>query len=75
MVGPATDLAGFVTLGAGAMPAKANALRAGIKAYHGSPYDFDRFDKSPIAEQIPQNFFASGEGADGLCKKGAWCST
>lgn len=54
MVGPATDLAGMVTLGAGAAPAEADALRMGIKAYHGSPYDFDAFDLSKIG---------TGEGA------------
>jgi hypothetical protein len=54
MVGPAADLASFVTLGAGAMPADANALRMGIKAYHGSPHDFERFDSSKIG---------TGEGA------------
>jgi hypothetical protein len=37
MVGPAADLAGLVTLGAGAMPAE-DSLRMGIKAYHGSPF-------------------------------------
>jgi hypothetical protein len=54
MIKPAMDLAGLVTLGAGAMPAEANALRAGIKAYHGSPHDFDAFDLSKIG---------TGEGA------------
>jgi hypothetical protein len=48
MVKPATDLASMVTLGAGAMPAEADALRMGIKAYHSSPHDFDRFDVSRI---------------------------
>jgi hypothetical protein len=40
------DLAGFVTGGAGVVPAEAGALRAGIKAYHGSPHDFDQFDRA-----------------------------
>lgn len=48
------DLAGMMTLGAGAIPAEANSLRMGIKAYHGSPHDFDRFDMSKIG---------TGEGA------------
>jgi hypothetical protein len=48
------DLAGFVTGGAGVVPAEAGALRAGIKAYHGSPHDFDQFDLSKIG---------TGEGA------------
>ena len=32
--------------GAGVVPAEANSLRMGIKAYHGSPHDFDAFDLS-----------------------------
>jgi hypothetical protein len=47
-------LAGAVTLGAGAIPAEANSLRMGIKAYHGSPHSFERFDSSKIG---------TGEGA------------
>ncbi len=50
----AADVAGMTTLGSGAMPGAANELRSGIKAYHGSPYDFDRFDMSKIG---------TGEGA------------
>jgi hypothetical protein len=48
------DLAGLLTLGAGAVPAGKNEMRMGIKAYHGSPHDFDRFDMSKIG---------TGEGA------------
>ena|SRR5258705_336138 len=54
MIAPAMDMAGMTTLGAGAVPAEANSLRMGIKAYHGSPHDFDRFDLSKIG---------TGEGA------------
>lgn len=54
VINRSADLAGLVTLGAGAVPAEANSLRAGIKAYHGSPHDFDRFDLSKIG---------TGEGA------------
>lgn len=43
-----TDLTGLITLGAGALPAQKNSLRAGIKAYHGSPHDFDEFSLSKI---------------------------
>lgn len=50
----AADLAGFVTLGSGAVPASADDLRMGIRAYHGSPYDFEKFDASKIG---------TGEGA------------
>ncbi|HEX5509844.1 MAG TPA: hypothetical protein VFX37_15190 [Pseudolabrys sp.] len=54
MIKPAADLAGLVTLGAGAAPAEADALNMGIRAYHGSPHDFDAFDLSKIG---------TGEGA------------
>ncbi len=54
MIKPAADIAMMTTLGAGAIPAEANTARMGIKAYHGSPYDFDRFDLSKIG---------TGEGA------------
>lgn len=54
VINRSADLAGLVTLGAGAVPAEANSLRSGIKAYHGSPHDFDRFDLSKIG---------TGEGA------------
>lgn len=48
------DLAGAVMGGSYAMPAQSNAVGAGIRAYHGSPHDFDRFDISKIG---------TGEGA------------
>lgn len=49
------DLAGMVTLGSGAVPATGkHELRAGIKAYHGSPHDFDKFSMGKIG---------TGEGA------------
>lgn len=51
---PAMETALTMTGGAGIVPAEANSLRAGIKAYHGSPHDFDRFDLSKIG---------TGEGA------------
>src|SRR6185437_7065525 len=54
MVKPAADIGMMTTLGAGAAPAEANALNMGIKAYHGSPHDFDAFDLSKIV---------TGEGA------------
>lgn len=62
-IGRATDLAGLVTLGSGAMPAKPNTLRAGagiakaatdampatnFKAFHGSPFDFDTFSLDKV---------------------------
>jgi len=54
IINRSADLAGLVTLGAGAVPAEANSLRSGIKAYHGSPHDFEKFDLSKIG---------TGEGA------------
>lgn len=53
-VGRAAEFAGLMTLGAGGVPAGRNEMRMGIKAYHGSPHDFDRFDMSKIG---------TGEGA------------
>jgi hypothetical protein len=48
------DLAGALTMGAGGIPAGKNEMRMGIKAYHGSPHDFDQFSMSKIG---------TGEGA------------
>lgn len=48
MIPDAVNLAGLVTMGAGAAPAEADALNMGIRAYHGSPHDFDKFDMSKI---------------------------
>lgn len=55
----AAELAGLVTLGSAAMPAASLAddeLRAGIKVYHGSPHDFDKFELS-------DKTIGTGEGA------------
>jgi hypothetical protein len=48
------DAAGFATAGSAAAPKPRGALTMGVKAYHGSPHDFDRFDMSKIG---------TGEGA------------
>jgi hypothetical protein len=53
-IGRVADMAGTMTLGAGAIPAKGAELGMGIRAFHGSPHDFDRFDMSKIG---------TGEGA------------
>jgi hypothetical protein len=54
-INKAADLAGLVTGGSyAAAPAMKNASGMGIKAYHGSPHDFDKFDLSKIG---------TGEGA------------
>lgn len=50
----ATDLAGLVMGGSYAAPAMRNSTGMGIRAYHGSPHDFDRFDIGKIG---------TGEGA------------
>jgi hypothetical protein len=50
----AADLALTAMGGSSVVPEEANALRMGIKAYHGSPHDFERFDSSKIG---------TGEGA------------
>lgn len=55
MMDRAADLAGLVMGGSyAAAPAMKNASGMGIRAYHGSPHDFDRFDLSKIG---------TGEGA------------
>ncbi|MGE5164379.1 MAG: hypothetical protein ACM3IH_10200 [Sphingobacteriales bacterium] len=54
MIAPAADLAGMITGGGFAAPAERNAVGMGIRAYHGSPYDFEKFDLSKIG---------TGEGA------------
>lgn len=54
MIGPAADLAGVITSGTLAAPAVRGGAGMGIRAYHGSPYDFDKFDLSKIG---------TGEGA------------
>ena len=48
------DMTALTTLGAGAAPAEADALNMGIRAYHASPHDFDKFDISKMG---------TGEGA------------
>lgn len=57
MVPEAMNLAGLITLGGYMSPKPANALGTGgggIKAYHGSPHDFDQFSMEHIG---------TGEGA------------
>jgi hypothetical protein len=54
MIKPAADLAGLVTGGSYAAPAQKGASGAGIRAYHSSPHDFDKFDIAKIG---------TGEGA------------
>jgi len=50
----AQNVAGMATTGSLAAPAVRNATGMGIRAYHGSPHDFDRFSMDKIG---------TGEGA------------
>lgn len=52
------DLAGAATLGAGAVPAEAGAVRAGLNLWHGSPYNFNKFS----ADHIGSGTGAQAEG-------------
>lgn len=52
MAEDASNLAGMMTLGAGAIPRPAGTLDMGFKAYHGSPHDFDKFDMSKIGTGV-----------------------
>ena len=54
MIKPAMDMAGLVTGGSYAAPAQRGASGAGIRAYHSSPHDFNKFDLAKIG---------TGEGA------------
>lgn len=46
MIGPAMNLAGLVTLGAGTVPAGANEIRAGIRPYQNVPDSLMGYRKS-----------------------------
>ena len=54
MVPFASNVAGYATTGSMAGPAVQDGLGMGIRAYHGSPHDFDRFSMDKIG---------TGEGA------------
>jgi hypothetical protein len=56
------DLAGAMTLGAAAMPAQKNAVGMGIRAYHGTPHNFDRFEWSPKTRGTGEGAQAYGDG-------------
>lgn len=68
----AMNLAGLLTLGSGAIPKAAGSMNMGIgkpiKAFHGSPHDFNAFDMSKIGTgQGAQTYghglyFAENEG-------------
>jgi hypothetical protein len=60
MVGDASNLAGLVTLGAGAAPAEADALNMGIRAFHGSPHDFQQFSVGKIGAGEGNQAFGHG---------------
>jgi hypothetical protein len=66
------DLAGMATMGAGAAPAEENALNAGIRAYHGSPHKFDKFDISKIGTGEGAQVYGHGlyfVGNEGVAKR------
>lgn len=46
MIAPAADMAGLITLGAGAVPAEANSLRAGVRPYQNVPQPLMGYRKS-----------------------------
>ena len=64
MIPFATDVAGMATTGSLAAPAVGNGLGMGIRAYHGSPHDFDRFLMDKIG---------TGEGGSGLRTRPVFC--
>jgi hypothetical protein len=53
MIAPAANLAGLVTLGAGAMPAEVNSLRAGIRMRPSGPEYFPENISAPRAANDP----------------------
>lgn len=61
----AFNVAGTVTGGSSVVPKPSNALNMGIKAYHGSPHSFDKFDMSKIG---------TGVGAPDAFSKGLYFS-
>jgi len=59
-IGPALETAFNMVGGAGAVPAEANTLRSGIKAYHGSPHSFEKFDAAKIGTGEGEQAFGHG---------------
>lgn len=55
-MGRVLNAAGLVTGGSMAAPVERDALGMGVRAYHGSPHDFDEFELSPRTSM-------TGEGA------------
>ena len=60
VIGRSADLAGLVSGGSFAAPAERDALGAGIRAFHGSPHDFDAFDMSKIGTGEGAQVYGSG---------------
>ena len=56
------DAAGGVTAGSAMIPKPSNALAMGIKAYHSSPHDFDKFEWSPRTSMTGEGAQAYGAG-------------
>lgn len=59
MLSDATTLAGLAT-GSGGAPAEAGVLGMGLRAFHGSPYDFDAFDASKIGSGDGRQVYGNG---------------
>lgn len=54
------DVAGSVTAGSAFTPKPSNSLNMGIKAYHGSPHSFDRFDFSKMGTGEGRQAYGKG---------------
>lgn len=56
------DAAGGITVGGAMIPKPSNAMAMGIKAYHGSPHSFDKFEWSPKTRGTGEGAQAYGDG-------------
>ena len=56
------DAGGGITVGSAMIPKPSNALAMGIKAYHGSPHSFDKFEWSPKTRGTGEGAQAYGDG-------------
>lgn len=61
-IASATDLAGLLTLGSGALPANINDLRMGLHLMHASPHDFDKFERSAATRLSGEGNSTFGDG-------------
>lgn len=56
------DAGGGITAGSAMIPKPSNALAMGIKAYHGSPHSFDKFEWSPKTRGTGEGAQVYGDG-------------